>query len=136
MSTSTTPATPTAPTTPTAPATIFYEPIRPEKDGDKGPCSVCGKETTDRYNPFSSVIVCNGPCKMRYDGQWTQCGLSPDSSTFMFKGIPLWYVSDRLQKNTSGEVCIVAYDLREEDEYISGPKILLPIDVVRKANKL
>ena len=94
------------------------------------PCSVCKKLTS---TGFSGVVLCfdksgiadTDQCAAKYKSQWhDNYGLNRVSSYFMKDGEQWRYDTWCLQLNKQGELCIKAWNCREErlnDEYIAAP---------------
>ncbi len=122
------------PTTPPATPVVYYEPNL-SLDGNKVPCSVCIRPTTQLLGGFSVVAICSDDCRTKYRGQWSQCELNPLESRFTFNDRRLRYDTDKLKKNEHGEVCVIVCDLNDGDEYNSPREILLPVEQVKKANQ-
>jgi hypothetical protein len=51
----------------------------------------------------------------------------------VYKDVNLGYNTYMLKKNSTGEVCIIAWDPRQEDDYIRAPEILIPLSNITSA---
>lgn len=94
------------------------------------PCSVCKKLTS---TGFSGVVLCfdksgipaANQCAAKYKSQWREnYGLNRGSAYFTKDGEQWRYDQWCLQLNKQGELCVKAWNCREErlnDEYNEAP---------------
>jgi hypothetical protein len=99
------------------------------------PCSVCNTKTNLSYTTYLGVALCSDKCKREYGNQWLQVGLKQDQDMVYYNGLYRRINTDRLKKNSAGEVCLIAWDSHHGDEYSTIPEILIPLSKISQTKQ-
>lgn len=88
------------------------------------PCSVCGCDTRSYFSSLAHIALCSGKCEKLYADQWRHFDLDlTKGSIIIYNGRRYKYDTNKLVKNSNGEVCIEAWDSRGS---FRDSKILIP----------
>ena len=107
----------------------FFQTTKIRANGT-APCSVCKKPTSTGFDVVALCFDTHGipvanQCAAKYKSQWRKnYGLDRDSAYFMKDGEQWRYDIWCLQLNKQGELCIKAWNCREErlnDEHNEAP---------------